>query len=151
MYIGETQLLIVTTHCFSPCFLLLTIQFYFLEYLRTRYNLAKNTIMCFRRRSMVVVLVICNPRTGATLQLSPTRDITKSRSVSLKSIIADFAGRILGLLVWHCDRGGCTLPWLDCTYQSWITIGITRPSSYQLVKTREEFSSRIFQIFTILD
>ena len=53
------------------------------------------------------------------------------------------------LLVWHCDHGGCTLPWLNCANQSWITIGITRPTSYPLVKMPEKFSSRIFQIFTI--
>ena len=55
------------------------------------------------------------------------------------------------LLVWHCDHGGCTLPLLNCANQSWITMGITRPTSYPLVKMPEEFSFLIFQIFTILD
>ena len=45
---------------------------------------------------MVVVLIICNLRTGANLQLSPMRDVTKSGSMSLKGTVIDFAGHILG-------------------------------------------------------
>ena len=144
-----------------------------------RLNLAfRHDLVWFHRQSMVVVLIIGNLRTGAILQLSPMRDVTKSRPMSLNGTAVDFAGHIVGTIsklaswlgfifvvksstahsiellhmIQCCWFGIVTMEavlcWLHCAYQSWIMMGINRPA---LVKMPEKFSSRIFQIFTILD